>query len=210
MKKTITFSVIIYLCLAPNSVFAHGLFKGLGSFYNGLLHPVFVPEQIITIIALGLFLGQQAYQGHKLFFTFIFSLLLGLIFNGFNISIFSANTEKNLPIIISNALIIISLIASFIVILKTDIPQIIALSLLIAGGLFIGLDSSPPNALIIREQWLFLFGVGVAVYMLFLYPITFGEYFKKVFWKEMVVRILASWIAASSLMVWAISFRMLY
>jgi len=208
MRNWNSFGLIFALYLLPNTVFAHGLFKGLSSFYNGLLHPIFVPQQVITIIALGLFLGQQAYRGHQLFFAFAFSLLLGLILIGFNVD-YIENSETSLLAFTSNGLIVIALMASLMVIIKRNVSQIIALPLLIAGGLLIGLDSAPPTALVIREQWLFLLGVSIAVYFLFLYPITFGEYFKKVFWKEMVVRIVASWIAASSLMVWAISFKAL-
>lgn len=209
--KTIrhTLWLVISLCVLPNTVFAHGIFKGLNSFYNGFLHPVFVPSQLIAIIALGLFLGQQSYKGHRSFFSFSVAVLIGLIATGIYVG-----DEKSASYLITEnstfALLITSLSASALIVFNLKIPNSIGLVLLIIGGFFIGLDSIPPNEMINqtlfnRDKWLFLFGVCVAVYLLFLYPLTLAEVFKKAFWQKVVIRILASWIAASSLMVWAIS-----
>lgn len=201
--------LMLSLCLLPNMVFAHGVFKGLNSFYNGFLHPLFVPSQLITIIALGLFLGHQSYKGHRSFFSFVLALLVGLILNG----IYAGNEKLASYLIIENltlALVITSLSASAVLIFNQKIPYVVAFLLLIIGGFLIGLDSIPPSEMITQKQfasekWLFLFGVCVAVYFLFLYPLTLAEVFKKAFWQKIAIRILASWIAASSLMVWAIS-----
>ena len=44
----------------PGVAFAHSPIKGIDTFYNGLLHPLYVPAHLLLLIALGLFIGQKS------------------------------------------------------------------------------------------------------------------------------------------------------
>ena len=195
MKKyLITYFLILFL--APNTVYAHGIFKGLSSFYNGLLHPLFVPAQIILIIALGLFLGKQEDKKHRIFFSFAIAVIIGLLINAF------LNIHNPIRIYNENLLIIATLIIATLVILQQCVHPAIAIIIMVAGGILIGLDSSP-DQLITKEKGAFLLGNGITIYLLILYPITLAETFNKAFWQEVFIRILGSWLVASALMVGA-------
>lgn len=45
---------------APGPALAHGSAKGLGAFWNGVVHPVVEPVQLLALLALGLWLGIHA------------------------------------------------------------------------------------------------------------------------------------------------------
>lgn len=183
-------SVLLFISsFIPNTAFAHGVFKGLSSFYNGLLHPLFSPPQLFVIIILGLFLGQQTYKKNTAFFSFAIALIIGLLLTPFSIT----NHSESI-------LLIITLTVSTLVMLKQKIPLPFALLIMLLGGLFLGLDSRPDD-LIATEKIAFLLGNAVAVYLLILYPITLAETFNNAFWKTTFIRILGSWLAASALMV---------
>ena len=55
-------SFFIASIIVPNLAFAHSPIEGIDSFYNGLLHPVFVPAHILLILGLGLLFGQKGTQ----------------------------------------------------------------------------------------------------------------------------------------------------
>jgi len=44
---------------APGPALAHGSAQGLGAFWNGVVHPVTEPAQLLALLALGLWLGVQ-------------------------------------------------------------------------------------------------------------------------------------------------------
>ncbi|RTZ63451.1 MAG: hypothetical protein DSZ29_06975 [Aquificaceae bacterium] len=197
MKPSLVFYCLV-LFLLPDSVYAHGVFKGLSSFYNGLLHPLFVPAQIMLILTLGLLLGKQDDKTHRAFFSFIAAVIIALLINALS----TINTLNDLHR--EYLLIAMTLIAALFVIIQQRLPTAITIIIMSLGGFFIGLDSSTEQ-LIAKEKWSFLLGNIVAVYLLILYPITLAETFNKAFWQEVAIRILGSWLAASALMVAALS-----
>lgn len=46
--------------LAPGLAWAHGSAKGLGAFWNGVMHPFVEPAQLLALLALGLWLAMHA------------------------------------------------------------------------------------------------------------------------------------------------------
>ncbi|MCP5157693.1 MAG: HupE/UreJ family protein, partial [Ectothiorhodospiraceae bacterium] len=53
------------LALAGPTAAAHGAFGDAGAFYSGLVHPFMVPAHLLTLLAFGLLVGQQAALGAR-------------------------------------------------------------------------------------------------------------------------------------------------
>jgi urease accessory protein len=193
MKKHLILSFSIFF-LAPGTVYAHGIFKGLSSFYNGLLHPLFIPAQVILIIALGLFSGKQEDKKHRAFFSFSMAVVLGLLINVLS------DSPNPISLYSEYLLIAATIIVATLVILQQRTSNMLSIIIMIIGGIIIGIDSTP-DQLSGKEKEAFLLGNIIAVYLLILYPITLAETFGKAFWQEVFIRILGSWLVASALMV---------
>jgi hypothetical protein len=71
-------------------------------------------------------------------------------------------------------------------------------------GLLLGTDSTQ-ELLTGRERLVSLFGSGVGIYLLFLYPMALADYANKKHWQKIGVRVIGSWVAASSMLVLALS-----
>jgi hypothetical protein len=65
---------------------------------------------------------------------------------------------------------------------------------------------SAQDALSGKEKLVSLLGSGLALYLLFLYPMALADVFNKKPWQMIGVRVIGSWIAASSLLVLALSY----
>jgi len=74
-------------------------------------------------------------------------------------------------------------------------------------GLFIGIDSAQ-ETLSGTVKLVTLFGSGVGIYLSFLYSMGFADYFNKKPWQKIGVRVIGSWIAASSLLVITLSYSL--
>ncbi len=48
---------VILLCGAVQTAAAHSISPGMGAFYNGMLHPLLTVEQLLALLAAGLWLG---------------------------------------------------------------------------------------------------------------------------------------------------------
>ena len=70
--------------LLPGPALAHSPIPGIGGFYNGLLHPLLVPAHLLALVALGLWLGQQALPRiERALLAFSLLLLAGLALAAF-------------------------------------------------------------------------------------------------------------------------------
>jgi urease accessory protein len=58
MKRGLAAALLFVVAAAPAS--AHSPVKGIGTFYNGMLHPYLVPAHLLVLLALGLMIGQHA------------------------------------------------------------------------------------------------------------------------------------------------------
>jgi hydrogenase/urease accessory protein HupE len=180
---------------APAAAFAHTPIEGASSFQNGLLHPVFVPAHWLLLIATGLFLGQQGRkQNLPAVAVFLVSTIVGLV-----AAWFSVGGELEI-VLIAGAAIVGLLIAASPVIGPYWCSLIAALT-----GFFVAMDSAQ-ETLAGREKWLALFGSGVAIDLLLLYPLVLADYFRNKAWQRIGIRVVGSWVAASALLVLALSF----
>jgi len=180
--------------VASEPVLAHSPIKGIGNFYNGLLHPILVPAHLLLLVAVGIFLGQQEPKKTELTLgIFAFATIAGLTAAWFSIG---------------------SELETFVLVLSATIGLLIAISpqisllwyavVALLAGFFLGIDSAQTE-LSGKEKFVTLFGSGVAIYFLSLYPVALTDSFNKKPWQKIAIRIIGSWVAASSLLVLALS-----
>lgn len=179
---------------APGLAFAHSPIEGIDSFYNGVLHPVFVPAHLLLLIAFGLFVGQQGPKEYQVaIVSFLVATIVGLMAAWFGVG---ARFET---ILLSGAAIIGLLTASNLAIGPIWFSLLAALA-----GLLLGMDSDQ-ETLSDNEKLVSLFGSGVGIYLLVLYPMALADSFNQKAWQRIGMRIVGSWIAASALLVLALS-----
>jgi len=190
--RTLLLAILFFL---PAVAFAHTPIKGLDNFYNGVLHPFFVPAHILAILAVGLLFGRQGSDNiPALIMGFIAATVLGLGASGFSISI-----DLSAVLVVETALIGLLIAADF----KLPLQWCLIIGAVV--GVIIGLDSSQPD-MTGKAKLITLFGSGVGVYLMILYPMGFADYFNKKPWQLIGVRVLGSWLAASAFMVLALLF----
>lgn len=184
------------LMLCPGFAFAHTPIKGINNFYNGALHPLLVPSHLLLLIAFGLFLGQQGMKEKQgAIMVFMLATLLGLI-----AAWFSPGTPLE-QVMLSSAAVIGILVALS--------PRLILPWCTIVAaicGLLLGIDSTQ-ESLSGEAKFVTLFGSGAGIYFFSLYPMALADYFNKVHWQQIIIRVMGSWLAASALLVLALSLR---
>lgn len=182
------------LLLLPGVALAHSPVPGLGGFYNGLLHPLLVPAHLLALVALGLWLGQQALpriQGALLSFSLL--LLAGLA-----LAAFAPPGGGQTSLLLACALGLGLLVAA-----AWSLPRNVAAAVAGVVALLVGLDSAP-EAGGMRARLIVLAGVGLGVHLLLLNVVALTSYAQRP-WLKVGVRVLGSWSAASALMVLALA-----
>lgn len=182
------------LLLAPGTAQAHSAIQGIGTFYNGILHPLVVPAHLLLLLALGLLLAQQGSRdSQKGLLAAVVAVWGGLMLSHL------AKADYLPPVILSVAALVAVLVA-----ISRPLPLPVTLLFALGSALLLGLDSGQ-DELQGREQLTMMLGTGVGVTLLLLYSTALGHFFSKRAWQRIGVRVVGSWIAASSLMVLALS-----
>lgn len=194
MKARLLF---VSMLLLPGAASAHSPIKGLGDLYNGMLHPLFVPAHLLLVIALGLLLGQQGVRRNLASAgTYMAGLLSGLMLAWYGVVLKDAVTQEL-------TVLAVAVVVALAVVVANRLPAwAMVLLALLAGGL-LGLDSAQ-SELVARARAVALFGSGISLYLLLLYPMALAERFQGHPWLRVGVRIVASWITASALLVLAL------
>jgi len=190
------FEVVILCCLVvlPETVLAHGPIEGIGNFYNGILHPVFVPAHLLLISALGLLIGQRGIDSNlSALATFASGTFIGLTLAWFSFSL-------EMQVYLLSAALILGLLVSLDLDLRPAWVALIAFFI----GIVIGTDSSQ-ESLSGRDKFVALFGTGVGLYLLQLYPMGLADTFNKKPWQKIGIRVVGSWIAAIAFLVLALA-----
>jgi urease accessory protein len=187
--------VLWVLLLTPELALAHSPIEGINSFYNGVLHPFFVPAHLLQILALGLYFGQLGQKRSEgALRLFLVATLVGLI-----IAMFGTITDAEL-VLLSGAAICGLLIAAHSIIGKYWITIIAAVA-----GFTLGVDSAQ-ESLSGWEEIVSLLGSGVGILLLLGSPMVIVDTFNEKAWHRIGVRVVGSWLAASALLVLALSF----
>lgn len=189
------FIVCLLAFVAPATSLAHSPIQGIGSFYNGLLHPVVVPAHLLLLLATGLFLGQQGLKRVELALgVFAASTVAGLV-----MAWFSIGTE------LDKVVLALSAAVGLLVAMRAQMALLWCVIIAFLAGCFLGIDSAQ-DGLSGKDKLVSLFGSGVALNLLALYPLALADYFNKKAWQKIGIRIIGSWVTASSLLVLALSF----
>jgi hydrogenase/urease accessory protein HupE len=194
MTRRLNVFLVWLLCIFPGPALAHTPIKGVNNFFNGVLHPVLVPAHLLLLIAAGLFFGQRLEEIHSAVKLSIAAVVLGL-----GAASFSPGIPQLEVLILASAAIIGLLVAA-----DLRIPLYWYPMIGVTAGFMLGLDSTQ-DTLSGKEKFVALFGSGVGIYFFSIYPIGVAEYCSKKSWQRIGVRVIGSWIAASALLVLALS-----
>lgn len=174
----------LLLVITPTA-YAHSPIEGIDSVYNGMLHPLLVPAHILLLSALGLFLGQHGFsQSQPALLAFIGGSAGGLVTAWFDSSFL-----LNLPLLTA------AIVTALLVATNLSFNRLLLALCAALAGLGLGLDSAQ-ETLTGRDRLASLFGSGIAMYFILLYPMALANHFSTKNWQRIGIRIIGSWIAA--------------
>jgi hydrogenase/urease accessory protein HupE len=183
------FALALVIACASTPAAAHPPPLGIGGFPGGLLHPLFVPAHAMAIVALGLLIARQPLWTWMVTASFVVGLVGGLW----------TMTLGIVPAWMNELVLGGALIAALLVAADRPVPEVIGCILAVLIGFFIALDS-PPETVSLMEANLMLLGTGLgaAVALMVVTRIAVRLNGR---WARIGTRILASWIAASAILV---------
>ena len=171
---------------------AHGAFKGIGSFYGGVLHPVVVPAHLISLLAIGIFVGQRGWDYTvRALPVFIVTCIAGL-----------ALAQAAVEPVAQVALLSGAAIAGALVAADARVPTVLVMMLMVMVGFVISLDSAP-GELPGGERFAALAGTCIGLCAGFIWvsgPVTCLARP----WQRIGIRVVGSWVCASALLVLAL------
>jgi urease accessory protein len=176
---------------------AHSPIDGIGNFYNGALHPFVSPAHLIALLALGLWLGQHGLANAKRpLLAFVMSLALGLCLHRI-----AGDPDTDRGLLVLAALTGLAVAAAH------AAPAATAMIFSVAVGLAVGLASGPAN-LQGTPRGVALAGTFFGASLASAYVMAMVTLAQRP-WMQIAVRVFGSWLAASSLLVLALSFAAL-
>lgn len=170
---------------------------GIGEFYGGMLHPLFVLPHALSLTVFALMLGQGGVRAMRFAYPpYMLALAVGLFIAGFEV-------QPALPyeaILLSFAFLCGLLVAA------QRPPPVIALAVLAAVlALLVGMDSGV-TGLERRETFGALLGCWLGAVLLILLLAGVAELAQQA-WQRVALRVLGSWTAASAVLVLALALR---
>lgn len=180
----------IAFALLPAAAGAHGTVKGLGTFFSGVVHPLLEPAHLVSMIALGLLIGQwpEGQEPPGVRPAFAAALLVGAVAAGVGV-----------PLATDVVLLVAAMLAGLLVVLAVRPPWLACAALGVTIGAGIGLGSRPDVATT-REMVITLAGavIGAASWTL---AVTILTQTAQASWARILVRVVGSWMAASAILV---------
>ena len=187
-------AVALGLAITATPALAHPAPLGIGGFFGGLLHPLFVPAHVLAVLALGLLIGRQAAWTRLAAIAFILGLAAGL----------GVMTLGVVPLLMNETVLSFALIAGLLVALARPVPEILGCVFAVLTGFCVALDS-PPEAVTLSEANRMLLGTGIGAALLLIATIAIAARLRPG-WPHVAARVLGSWIAASAILVLALRF----
>jgi urease accessory protein len=188
-------SLLLLLLMGFSSLAeAHSPVKGIGNFYNGMLHPLLVPAHIISLAALGLLAGQQGLPHMRAGMAgFCLALLAGL---GLGSTAPEATAET---ILLATSAVMCALVA-----LQPALPVWLLWPPALLCGLFLGMDSDPAP---LRGSFAVLACAGTALgaSLVLLCLASLVDWLDKPL-QQIAIRIVSAWIGATSILVLSLAF----
>lgn len=127
--------LIALAALSPMAALAHGAIPGATPFYVGLLHPLLAPAHVLTLLALGLYLGRVD-EPRKA--VAIWALALGLVLGGL-LTLPAADPDTD------RGLLPLALTCAVLVAAGRTGPAGLVAALCGLAGLMVGLGSGDPG-----------------------------------------------------------------
>jgi urease accessory protein len=179
--------------LVPLCAEAHSPIKGVMPFYGGMLHPFIVPAHVMAMIVIGLFIGRQPKgQYGRLLVGLLAPLVVGASLAGV-----AGDPDTDVPLLVSTMVIGVAVAWSR--------AWRLALAVAAVGiaALLIGLGSAP-DGMKGTARGLHLAGSCLGVLVGVSWMCIVAEHVKRP-WQQIAVRVVCSWVAASALLVLALT-----
>ncbi|MGC3987682.1 MAG: HupE/UreJ family protein [Pseudorhodoferax sp.] len=175
---------------STSAAWAHGEIKGVGAFYSGVLHPFISPAHLIALVVLGLLFGQRGVlASRQAMAALVVALALGLW------------SSLRLPGLPDPDLLLLALgiLLGLGVVLARAWPAWALVPLSALAGLAVGLGSAP-DGMAPAQRHAALLGtlIGATLCTACLAGVVHPLHKP---WARVGVRVLASWLSASALLV---------
>jgi urease accessory protein len=192
MNGLLRLALIAAVC-AAEPAYAHVPIEGASGVYGGLLHPYLVPAHAMSLLALGLLIARAGRHGMPLL-IYAAALIGGLRALTFAVGEIGAG----------ELLVGIAGLAGVLLALDWTPPRLLLWVFAAVSGAALALDS-PPETPSIEEAHLMLIGTGIGA-LSALGAVIGGALHLTRPWQRLGVRIAGSWIAASAILVLALTF----
>jgi HupE / UreJ protein len=189
MSKRIGPVLVAVLLASTTTALAHSPIMGIGGVPGGILHALLIPEHGLSLLALGLALGQQELSKRRAgILIYAVALICGLVAAAFVVGeAFAADV----------LLAATGILGLLVVAMWT--PAYVVWTLAAIAGLTIGLDSRPEVAS--NEEALLMLlgsGLGAAVSLAIVAEVSFLLRSNA---QRIVARVMGSWITAIAILV---------
>ena len=170
---------------------------GIGAFYGGILHPILVLPHLLAVMVFALLVGQRGLRAMQFAYPpYMLALAVGLTLAGFELQ----------PALPTEAILLVFAVACGVLVAAQWPPS--APVCAVVGGLLallVGLDSGVVD-LPRRETFGALLGCWLGAVLLLIVVAGVAEMVRRP-WQRVGLRVVGSWITASSVLVLALSFR---
>ncbi len=184
--------------MIPPLTLAHGTIEGIGDLWNGVLHPLRSPVQLMELCALALVAGQRTKIAAPLI-AFLLASVGGIGFSLLGPRLGLSEAPPLIPCVLAG-------LTGVMVAARIPLKRGALLSLFAASGFVLGWDSGQdPVAPWVMFKLLLGAWIGLAVALL-----NFANYAAicpKRPWIKIGFRVLGSWVVASSILFLAFTLR---
>lgn len=175
----------------PLPALAHGEIANVGAFYNGILHPFLSPAHLVTLLALGLLIGQRGPQQDLLaVVTLAVGLLAGLLLSPFG------GAAASDPVLLAIATVVGLAVAA-----ARPPPLVLLAGLAAVAGFVIGLESRI-DGLVGLQRAGAMFGTLLAATLCAACLAGIVQQTQR-HWQQIGVRVMGAWLTAAATLVLA-------
>jgi urease accessory protein len=183
--RAVSLALVLTVSISPAN--AHDAIAGGGPFVNGILHPAIEPAHLLSLLALGLWIGRQERAAlRRSTVTFAVALIAGL---------FAGPLGTLPPLVPIACALILGCLAGG----GWPWPSRAAAIASAATAIVIGFDSG-------ADDWALALGIWVGAMLILLNVVNLVMRIEAA-WLRIGVRIAGAWIAAIALMLLALSLR---
>jgi urease accessory protein len=189
MSKRTGTALVLVMVASTTPAFAHSPIMGIGGVLGGMLHALLIPEHGLSLLALGLALGQQEQSVRRAgILIFVVALTCGLVAAAFSLG------ETLAADVLLTATGILGLL-----VVTMWIPIYLVWALAAIAGLTIALDSRPEVASNEEAVRMLLgSGLGAAASLAIVAEVSFLLRSNA---QRIVARVVGSWITAIAILV---------